>query len=100
MILIVVSILILIFVRDKVKLTGRPEEIATLHLHTVSPRHSHIEISVEMQDCPPGFMLGDNSECVYNVQSYVGFFFYCDLHVTSVAIYSRAIGPALLILNW
>ena len=61
------------------KLTGKPTESATLHLHLVSPRHSYINLSVEIQHCPPGFMPDYNSECICDAQSYVGLF-HCDLH--------------------
>ena len=66
------------FIGDKVQLSGAPEQTASLFLQTVSPRQSHIRLEVKLRQCPPGFRLNNNSQCVCNVESYVGLF-KCDL---------------------
>ena len=62
------------FVGNKIQLTGKPKQNASLYLQTVSPRQSFIRLEVKLSDCPPGFMLSDKLECVCNVDAYVGLF--------------------------
>ena len=62
------------FVRDNIQLRGKPQQIANLNLRTVSPRQSSIRLRVILVDCPPGFKLNINSQCVCNVEAYVGLF--------------------------
>ena len=66
------------FIGDKVQLRGKPEQTASLYLQTVSPRQSYIRLEVKLLECPPGFRLNNNSQCMCNVESYVGLF-KCDL---------------------
>ena len=66
------------FVGDKVQLSGAPEQTGSLYLRTVSPRQSYIRLKVKLLQCPPGFRLNNNSQCVCNVEWYVGLF-KCDL---------------------
>ena len=66
------------FVGDKVQLSSAPEQTGSLCLRTVSPRQSYIRLKVKLLQCPPGFWLNNNSQCVCNVESYVGLF-KCDL---------------------
>jgi hypothetical protein len=66
------------FVGDTVQLSGAPDQTASLSLQTVSPRQSYIRLEVKLLQCPPGFRLNNNSQCVCNVESYVGLF-KCDL---------------------
>ena len=66
------------FVGDKIQLRGKPDQNSSLYLQTVSPRQSYIKLEVKLVDCPQGFRLSTKSQCVCNVDSYVGLF-NCDL---------------------
>ena len=60
------------FVGDKIKLGGRPDQNSSLYLQTVSPRQSYIKLEVKLIGCPQGFRLSNKSQCMCNVDSYVG----------------------------
>ena len=62
------------FVGSKILLRGKPGESATLVLQTVSPRESYIRLEVMLTECPPGYMLNTDLECVCNVDAYIGLF--------------------------
>ena len=66
------------FIGDKIQLSGKPDQNSSFYLQTVSPRQSYIKLEVKLIDCPPGFRLSNTSQCVCNVDSYVGLF-KCDL---------------------
>lgn len=57
------------------KLNGISNNTVELHLDTISQRTWHVELKVELLDCPPGFVLSDNppkpsSTCRCNPDSY------------------------------
>ena len=57
------------------QLNGISNNTVSLHLDTISPRTWHIELQVELLDCPPGFMLSDDpprrsSKCKCNPLNY------------------------------
>lgn len=59
-------------VGDKLQLRGKPGEVATIYLQTVSQRKSYVRLNVKLIDCPPGFVLNDNVECVCRAHAYWG----------------------------
>ena len=61
------------FVGSKIQLIGNPGRSTILTLQTMFPRENYIKLEVKLADCPPGFMLND-SECVCNVDAYVGLY--------------------------
>lgn len=61
-------------VRKRIQLRGQPGTNATLIFQTMFPRQSYIKLEVKLVDCPPGFKLNDNSECICNKEAYVGLF--------------------------
>ena len=66
-----------LFVRDKIQLNGQPNHSAMVSLNLVPPRESYITLKALLVECPPGFKLnntGSNSECVCNVDAYIGLF--------------------------
>ena len=60
-------------VNDKVRVRGKPSQSLALDLNILSPRQTYINLTVELLECPPGFELED-SECVCNLDGYVGLF--------------------------
>ena len=61
-----------LYVGEKILLKGKPGEKAHLYLQTVSTRQSYIGLSIEIADCPPGFKLENDSECVCNSKEHYG----------------------------
>jgi hypothetical protein len=61
-----------LYVGEKLQLKGKPGDMAYLSLQTVSTRQSYITLSVEIADCPPGFKLENDSECVCNSKEHYG----------------------------
>lgn len=61
-------------VNDKVRIKGEPSQSLALDLNILSPRQTCINLTVELLECPPGFELKDHSECVCNLDGYVGLF--------------------------
>lgn len=59
------------FVRDRVRLFGEPGERATLSFQVASFRQAYITMTVELLDCPPGYILRDD-QCKCDAASYVG----------------------------
>lgn len=57
---------------DKLKISGKPGQRLALELNILSPRQSSITMDAELLDCPPGFELKNNSECVCNLDGYIG----------------------------
>ena len=54
------------------QLSGVPNQNATLHLQTVSPRQSYILLNITLLECPPGFTFdNDSSKCVCDARAYV-----------------------------
>ena len=65
-------------ITDMINIRGKPNQKATLYMNLVSARQSFIRLDVEVLDCPPGFVLSDNAECICNTKAHVGMFD-CDL---------------------
>ena len=65
-------------ITDRIDIRGKPNQKATLNMNLVSARQSFIQLDVEVLDCPPGFVLSDNAECICNTKAHVGMFD-CDL---------------------
>ena len=63
-----------LFVRDQIQLNGKSNQAARLSFNILPPRESYISLKVKLVDCPPGFTLSASSECVCNVDAYVGLF--------------------------
>ena len=61
-----------LYVGEKILLKGKPGDEAQLYLQTVSTRQSYISLSIEIADCPPGFKLENDSECVCNSKEHYG----------------------------
>ena len=61
-----------IFTGNEIQLRGKPGHYAGLYLYTVSSRKSYIKLDVQLTNCPPGFKLSDNLECICNIEAYVG----------------------------
>ena len=61
-----------ILITDKIKVKGKPSQRLDLDLNILSPRQSFITLHAELLDCPPGFELKSNSECVCNLDGYIG----------------------------
>ena len=68
------------FIKDEIQVRGESnnDRSATLSLHITALRQSYIELKVKLLDCPPGFMLSDDLECVCNADAFVGLF-KCDM---------------------
>ena len=62
------------FIGSSMQITGKPDSNASLYIHPVSPRHSFVEVEVELHHCPPGFKLNNHSECVCNAHAQFGLF--------------------------
>ena len=60
------------FIGDKVRLRGKPGEVATIYLQTVSQRKSYVRLKVKLTDCPPGFALNNKLECICRAYAYWG----------------------------
>ena len=65
-------------ITDKIRVKGKPSQKLALDLNILSSRQTYINLDVELLDCPPGFELKDNSDCVCNLDGYTGLF-KCDL---------------------
>ena len=61
-------------VTDEIRVKGKPSQSLDLDLNILSLRQSYINLKAELLDCPPGFELKDNSECVCNLDGYTGLF--------------------------
>ena len=62
------------YVRNRIQLRGKPDHNATntfIQLQTVSPRKNYIRLEVKLLDCPPGFILNKDLECICNAGAYV-----------------------------
>ena len=58
---------------DGVQIKGKPKELATLRVFTISPRQSYITLKIELQECPPGYLyVAKDNECRCNANTYVG----------------------------
>ena len=55
-----------------IQLQGRPHQTGSLVLQSTTPRLTSVQLSIELQHCPPGFLL-ENNECVCNISSLSGF---------------------------
>jgi predicted outer membrane repeat protein len=66
------------YIEDKIQLMGKPNqtEHAVLRLHTLSARQIFIEANITLVECPPGFVLVNESRprCVCNEKAPVGIF--------------------------
>ena len=60
------------YIGDKLQLRGKPGEVARLHLKMISQKHIYIGMNIKLLDCPPGFMLNDDSECTCRAHAYYG----------------------------
>ena len=60
------------YANDKVCLRGEPTQNSSLYLKTMTHRGDYITLEVSLLECPPGFKLSDNKECVCNTEAYVG----------------------------
>ena len=57
---------------DQIVLKGEPNQTARLFLQTISPRQTYVKLDVKLSNCPPGFVLEENT-CVCNAHLIVGF---------------------------
>jgi predicted outer membrane repeat protein len=66
------------YIEDEIQLMGNPDqtEHAVLRLHTLSARQIFIEANITLVECPPGFVLVNESRprCVCNEKAPVGIF--------------------------
>ena len=69
-------------IMDKIRVKGKPSQRLDLDLNILSPRQTYINLEVELAECPPGFELKDDSECVCSLDGYAGLF-KCDDHFQS-----------------
>lgn len=63
-----------VYLGSEIKLIGWPGSKANLLLQTLSPRGTYITLPVILGDCPPGFKLSDDLECICNSAAYIGIF--------------------------
>ena len=66
------------YIGDKLRLRGKPGEVARLHLKLISQKNTYIGMNIKLLDCPPGFMLNDYLECTCRAHAYWGMI-KCDL---------------------
>ena len=60
------------YVEEKIQLKGSEHGRANLSLQTVSSRQIYISFQVQLEECPPGFKLGNKYECECNFREYYG----------------------------
>ena len=65
-------------ITDNINIRGEPNQKAKLNMNLVSARQTFIQLDMKVLDCPPGFKLKDESECVCNTNAHMGMF-KCDL---------------------
>ena len=61
-------------VGSKIQLKGKPGNSGIITLQTMFPRESYIKLKVNLTNCPPGYVLSDGSECICNMEAYMGLF--------------------------
>ena len=66
------------YIREKIQVRGKSGESARLYLQTTSQRKTYIQMNISLQDCPPGFILDEDSECTCRTHAYWGLI-RCDL---------------------
>lgn len=66
---------------DEIKLKGEPNQAAHLFLQTISPRQTYVKLDVKLTNCPPGFVLEENT-CVCNAHLITGFL-RCDTNTSN-----------------
>ena len=65
-------------ITDKFNIRGKPNQKAIIFMNLISARQTFIQLDMEVMDCPPGFELKDQSQCICNTNAHVGMFD-CDL---------------------
>ena len=67
--------------------TGIENRNFTLELDSAGDRVWHVQFTVELQNCPPGFKADYNSsKCVCSQNIYLGSTVYCDIHSFSASL--------------
>ena len=63
-----------VHVGSGIQLRGKPGAEAGLILETISSRDVFTRLKVKLADCPPGYTLDNNLQCVCNAEAYIGLF--------------------------